>query len=60
MKPKRVTDNNLEQKETRYSSITRTKSFTLEDFLNFRESHNTLNVSTFFVYLDNIKNNKKK
>jgi hypothetical protein len=59
MKPKRVTDNNLEQKETRYSSITRTKSFTLEDFLNFRESNNTLNVETFFVYLDKIKKDKK-
>jgi hypothetical protein len=59
MKPKRMTDNNIEQRETHYSSITRVKHFTLEDFLNFRESNNTLNIETFFVYLDKIKKDKK-
>lgn len=54
-----MTDNNIEQRETHYSSITRIKHFTLEDFLNFRESNNTLNIETFFVYLDKIKKDKK-
>lgn len=58
MKAKRVTDTNIEQRETKYSSLTRIKTFTLQDFLDFRESTNTLNIEHFYIYLDNLKKNK--
>lgn len=60
MKPKRKTDNNIEQRETKHYSITRYRTFSLEDFLNFRESTNTLNVELFYKYLNEIKNKQKK
>ena len=55
MKAKRVTDKNIEQRETKYSSLTRIKKFTLQDFLDFRESTNTLGIEHFYLYLDIIK-----
>lgn len=58
MKAKRVSDTNIEQRETRYSSITRIRKFTLQDFLDFRETTNTLNIEHFYTYLDNLKKDK--
>lgn len=58
MKAKRVTDTNIEQRETKYSSLTRIKKFTLQDFLDFRESTNTLDIEHFYIYLDNLKKDK--
>ena len=58
MKAKRVTDNGIEQRETKYSSLTRIKKFTLQDFLDFRESTNTLNIELFYTFLDKLKKDK--
>lgn len=58
MKAKRVTDTNIEQRETKYSSLTRIKKFTLQDFLDFRESTNTLNIELFYTFLDKLKKDK--
>lgn len=58
MKAKRVTDKNIEQRETKYSTLTRIKKFTLQDFLDFRESTNTLGIEHFYIYLDNLKKDK--